>query len=470
MKILFDETQKERGKIFENFQKLANILEEEGHEISKHDSYPIKYSNISKFDIFVFLCPDGSKIMGHEVKALLRFVDEGGALAVFTNAGGDKGLNTNLNTLLKHFNVEIVANQIFDYQNFDLELESNIIVSKFYKHPITEGLSEITMVSSCSLHLKEGVEELARTKKTSDPPSSAVMCISSYGLGTVFVCGSYLLLSDSKSGIKLRDNSKLAKNLFTYVSVPPAFTKQDEELAEEAEEDIAETVQKIDVKEKAREEPFESVSKIDMVKKALSKGETDTVKAEVIKAMKSLKEEIRATKTVEREPEIKAPHKNVYESISIIQELEKDIDELKIEDPGYRDILLTDMARRKGIDYAQILPYLERIREKEERDKSKKEKRKKAAKSAIRGDITSIPEPRTPEMDKFEKDIMIFDQELQVDTEVQKVQPAEQMQKIDDLTQAVRELKNSLDVLSANLIHLISEIVLEMKEQKGKKR
>ena len=73
-------------------------------------------------------------------------------------------------------------------------------------------------------------------------------------------------------------------------------------------------------------------------------------------------------------------------------------------------------------------------------------------------------------MDQFEKDLIVFDQELQVDTEVQKVQPAEQMQKIDDLTQAVRELKNSLDVLSANLIHLISEIVLEMKDQKGKKR
>ncbi len=463
MKILFDETQKERGKIFENFQKLANILEGEGHEISKHDSYPIKYSNISKFDIFVFLCPDGSKIMGHEVKALLRFVDEGGALAIFSNAGGDKGLNTNLNTLLKHFNVEIVANQIFDYHSFDLELESNVIVSKFYNHPITEGLSEITMVSSCSLHLKEGVEELVRTKKTSDPPSSAVMCISSYGLGTVFVCGSYLLLSDSKSGIELRDNSNFAKNLFKYVSVPPTFTKQDEELAEEAEEDI-------DIKEKTIEKSFESVSKLDMVKEVLSEGETDTVKAEVIKAMKSLKEEVRDTKTVEREPEVKTPHKNVYEAIAIIQELEKDIDELKIEDPGYRDILLTDMARREGVDYAQILPYLERIREKEERDKSKKEKRKKTAKSVIKGDITSIPEPRTPEMDQFEKDLMIFDQELQVDTEVQKVQPAEQMQKIDDLTQAVRELKNSLDVLSANLIHLISEIVLEMKEQKGKKR
>ncbi len=464
MKILFDETQKERGKIFENFQKLASILEEEGHEISKHDSYPIKYTNISKYDIFVFLCPDGSKIMGHEVKSLLRFVDEGGSLAIFTNAGGDKGLNTNLNTLLKHFNIEILANQIFDYQNFDLELESNVIVSKFYDHPITKSIKELTIVSSCSLHLQEGVEELARTKSTSDPPSSAIMGITSYGLGTVFACGSYSMLSDSKSGIDLRDNAKFAKSLFQHIAAPPMFTKQEEELDEEIEETIQ-------VKEQAREEPFESVSKIDMVKEALNKGETDTVKAEVMKAMKTLKDEVRATKSVEKEEEIKAPVKNVYESIAIIQELEKDIDELKIEDPGYRDILLTDMARREGIDYAQILPYLERIREKEDRDKKKKQKRKESVKGAVKGDITSIPEPRTPEMDQFEKDIMLFDQELQVEPDVQPVaQPAIQSQQIESLTQAVRELKNSLDVLSANLIHLISEIVLEMKEQRGKKR
>ena len=466
MKILFDETQKERGKIFENFQKLANILEKEGHEISKYDSYPIKHSDISNFDIFVFLCPDGSKIMGHEVKGLLRFVDEGGALAIFCNAGGDKGLNTNLNTLLKHFNIETVANQLFDYQNFDLELESNVVVSKFFEHPITDGLKDITVVSSCSLHLEEGVEELARTQNSSDPPSSAIMALASYGLGTIFVCGSYLMLSDSKSGIELRDNKKFAQNLFNHISAPPLFIKQEEDLEEEIEE-------KIEIKEVLREEPFESVSKIDMVRDALARGESDSVKEEVLRAIKSLKDEVRAQKGVEKEPEIKAPQKNVYESIAIIQELEKDIDELKIEDPGYRDILLTDMARREGIDYAQILPYLERIREKEERDKKKKEKRKEAAKTAIKGDISSIPEPRTPEMDQFERDIMVFDQELQSEPEVQQaqsVQPQLQIQQIENLTQAVRELKSSLDVLSANLIHLISEIVLEMKEQRGKKR
>ncbi|MHA1550668.1 MAG: hypothetical protein ACTSQC_01845, partial [Candidatus Heimdallarchaeaceae archaeon] len=90
MKILFDETQKERGLIFDNFRKLAETLEESGHQVNRLDTFPIKYTVISNYDVLVFLCPDGSKLYGHEVKALLRFLDEGGSVAIFTNAGGDR--------------------------------------------------------------------------------------------------------------------------------------------------------------------------------------------------------------------------------------------------------------------------------------------------------------------------------------------------------------------------------------------
>ncbi|MCK5408818.1 MAG: hypothetical protein KAJ30_01015, partial [Candidatus Heimdallarchaeota archaeon] len=195
MKILFDETQKERGLIFDNFRKLAETLEESGHQVNRLDTFPIKYTVISKYDVLVFLCPDGSKLYGHEVKALLRFLDEGGSVAIFTNAGGDRGLNTNMNTLLKHFDMEIVANQIFDYKNYDLKLESNIVISKFFEHSITEGIKGITMVSCCSINAgKKGIE-LARTSADSDPPSATVLATASYGLGTVLVCGSYLMFS-----------------------------------------------------------------------------------------------------------------------------------------------------------------------------------------------------------------------------------------------------------------------------------
>ncbi|GAH08570.1 unnamed protein product, partial [marine sediment metagenome] len=99
---------------------------------------------------------------GYEVQALLRFVEEGGSLLIFANAGGDNGLNTNLNTLLKHFDIEIISNQVFDYQEFDAELERCPIVDRIFKHPITKDVEELTLVSSCSLNIGSGVIEMIK--------------------------------------------------------------------------------------------------------------------------------------------------------------------------------------------------------------------------------------------------------------------------------------------------------------------
>jgi len=450
MKILFDETQKERGLIFNNFQKLAENLEELGHQVNRLDTFPIKYTVISKYDVLVFLCPDGSKLYGHEIKALLRFVDEGGSIAIFANAGGDRGLNTNLNTLLKHFDMEIVTNQIFDYKDFDLKLESNPVISKFFDHPITEGIKEITMISSCSINIGKNGIELARTSSDSDPPSTTVLAIASYGLGTVLVCGSYLMFSDLKSGLKLRDNKKLATNIFNFISEVPIGRTEEIVMGEP--------------------EPAQAVqSKTTLQQPSVPETHAPDIIVTPTSIVQELKKEMRIKEPKEEKAEAKLSTDDIYKAIAIIQDLEKDISELNIEDLGYRDILLTDMARRKGIDYSLVLPYIEKIREKE---KQKSETQKNREDKARRIDEGSIPAP-TP-ADKFEQEVLIFDETLKEQMQASSQVPvvSQQLQKSDltEIVDAIKELKNSVDVLSANLIHLMSEIVLEIKEQKGKKR
>ena len=457
--ILFNETQKERGSINSNFLKLAEFLENEGHKIRIYSSYPIKFSSISESDIFVFLCPDGSKLYGHEVKALLRFVDEGGNLLIFANAGGDKGLNTNLNSLLKHFEIETVANQIFDHQNYDLELESNVIISKLFDLPYTKDIESITIVSSCSLSLGKNVTEIARTESSSDPPSATIMATTSYGLGTVFVCGSYLMFSDRKAGIDLRDNKKLILNIFENISESPLieFTEEAEEAKKVEEVTIEEPMEEI---EEQLAEPF---SKVEMVKEALLNKQTDTVKEEVMKAMDMLKEEIKP-KAAEPLPKMKKD--DIYQAIAVIQDLEKEIDSLNIEDPGYRDILITDMARRQGIDYTQVLPYLEKMREKE------KKKKAKTREPRAEVDIEHVP---TPPIDEFARDI-IWGDDKSLEEDIEEIREKTQVPipteeaNLSNLVSSIKELKNSVDVLSANLIHLLSEMLIELKEQRKKKR
>ncbi|MCK4973507.1 MAG: hypothetical protein KAS52_09305, partial [Candidatus Heimdallarchaeota archaeon] len=188
-----------------------------------------------------------------------------------------------------------------------------------------------------------------------------------------------------------------------------------------------------------------------------------------ISIVQELKKEMKIKEPKEEKAETKLSKDDIYRAIAIIQDLEKDISELNIEDPGYRDILLTDMARRKGVDYSQVLPYLEKIREKEE---LKSDTIKKQEDKARRIDEASIPSPTTA--DRFEQEVIIFDETLEeqilASSQAPVVSQHLQTSDLTEIVNAIKELKNSVDVLSANLIHLMSELVLEIKEQKGKKR
>ncbi|MCG3223751.1 MAG: hypothetical protein H7647_04745, partial [Candidatus Heimdallarchaeota archaeon] len=284
----------------------------------------------------------------------------------------------------------------------------------------------------------------------SDPPSVTVLAIASYGLGTVLVGGSYLMFSDLKSGLKLRGNKKLATNIFNFISEVPMG--ETEEITEEEPEPEPKKPSKTSLQQPPVPEthaPIPAVTPTSIVQE--------------------LKKEMRIKEPKEEKTETKLSKDDIYRAIAIIQDLEKDISELNIEDLGYRDILLTDMARRKGVDYSQVLPYLEKIREKEKR-KGETKKKQEHKDSSI--DKSSIPLPT--QADRFEQEVLVFDESLEekIQTSSQVPVVSQHLQKSDltEVVDAIKELKNSVDVLSANLIHLMSEIVLEIKEGKGKKR
>ncbi|MHA1685862.1 MAG: hypothetical protein ACTSYD_05550 [Candidatus Heimdallarchaeaceae archaeon] len=452
--MLFDETQKERGRIFTNFRILANDLEQAGFKIGVYDSYPIKYSSLSKADVFVFLCPDGSKLYGTEVKGLLRYVQEGGSLAIFANAGGDKGLNTNLNALLKHFDMELISNQVFDYKNFDVGFESCPLVKKIFKHPITEGVKELSYVSGCSLNIGPEVIELARTESTSDPPSATIMAVTTYGLGKIFVCGSYLMFSDRRIGISLRDNRTLAQNLFTWLAEEAIDLET--VVSKRVVEPIATSGEYKDQKGRieaptviAKERPSE--------RKLVSSPASISETAKEIKSAIVKKEVPPSSETLTRD--------EILKSVAILRELKNEIDSLKIDDPGYKEILLTDMARRRGIDYTKILPYLETI-EKKEREKQQKQ----AEVSEISAEISE--KATFPIVDSSY--IPVPTQEIQDETVVEEIsavktekeQIIQKPTEPQDIVSAIKSLKQSIDVMSANLVQFLGDIVLELRDLK----
>lgn len=442
IKVLFDETQKERGRIFTNFRILANDLEQMGIQVGVYDSYPIKYSAISKADVFVLLCPDGSKLYANEVKGLLRFVEEGGSLAIFSEAGGDKGHNTNLNALLKHFQIELISNQVFDYTNFDVGFESCPIIKKIYKHPITENVKELTFVSGCSLNIGVDVIELARTENTSDPPSATVMALARYGKGKVFVSGSYLMFSDRKIGISLRDNRIFAQNLFKWLanididSTIGLPTPVDKELpVKPTTEAKSITEAKTTIKEK-------------ITTHAPEETEQKTVSKEV-------------SERFQTEGELSS--EDIEKAINIIKKIQAEVDSQKIDDPGFREIILTAKARELGIDYTKIAPYIEKREEKEIQEPTSKTKSTKTE-SIEETSKSTFPVVDTRSIPKPSEEKKLEIEAAEIESKLFEAKEETEAVKEPQLVEAIKSIKQSIEVLSAQLVLLLGDIVMELSD------
>ncbi|MFX1296391.1 MAG: hypothetical protein ACFFD2_16250 [Promethearchaeota archaeon] len=72
IKIGFDVTQKERGRIFSNYQGVRTILEREQFSYEEITEFPITLPLLQNYNIVVFACPDGSRLIQEEIAALLQ--------------------------------------------------------------------------------------------------------------------------------------------------------------------------------------------------------------------------------------------------------------------------------------------------------------------------------------------------------------------------------------------------------------
>ncbi|MEA2071463.1 MAG: hypothetical protein U9O98_09250 [Asgard group archaeon] len=217
MKIYFDETQKERGKINTNYSILRDNLRDQGFEVEAYNDYPISEKNL-KCDIFVFGCPDGSKLTKNEIKSLVNFVERGGGLLAISNAGGDRGLRTNLNNLLNKFGIEMISDQVKDETNNEFNMPTHPIIRNIKDHPITKGVAEMVIVAGCSVRGSAQMKGLALTSPVAEPPNTPVAVAGTIKGGRVVAVGSYRLFSNYGAGLSLRDNRTFALNVFKWLA------------------------------------------------------------------------------------------------------------------------------------------------------------------------------------------------------------------------------------------------------------
>jgi len=216
--VLFDETQKERGRLALNYRGLKGLLEEEGFQCIRLVEFPITEDKLEKFDIFVIPCPDQSKFSPAEVDAIVDFVARGGSLLVMSHAGGDPGLRTNLNTITEKFGVSFQNNQVVDErQNF---VHSNMPkITRFADHPITQGINELCYPAGCGLKVIGGnAIGVAFASKTAEPPEATIIAAAEFGRGKVVALGSYEIFRDrTAGGLNTAQNALLALNIFNWL-------------------------------------------------------------------------------------------------------------------------------------------------------------------------------------------------------------------------------------------------------------
>jgi hypothetical protein len=214
----FDITQKERGRIFSNFQTVKKILETEHFICEEFHEFPITIASIQKYKILIFACPDGSKFKPEEIQVLLSYVATGGNLLLFNHAGGDQGRRTNLGEITNPFGLHFNNDEVLDSLS-NLDMASYPLLTTFNTHPILENIENICYRIGCSLEISAETIPLVLTGANAEPPQKVVLGLISHGKGHILASGSYEMFQDeAKGGITYHNNAKLLINIVHWLT------------------------------------------------------------------------------------------------------------------------------------------------------------------------------------------------------------------------------------------------------------
>ncbi|MFW9895493.1 MAG: hypothetical protein ACFFD7_06795 [Candidatus Thorarchaeota archaeon] len=237
-RILVDLSHKEQIEEFPEFS-----LGEDDYEIDYIDKSegPIDFDTLEDFDI-LFLgniqhTPDkkDDKFTQEELKAIKRFVGEGGSIFLTSGEGGDRDIPMKLGSIRVLYKVTGVRrfwNGIIQESpsNF-LVKKKNLLITELFNHPITEGITELVLPNSTFLTISEEdvddiivTSEKAEFKYYVDDDVGAlgpvpICAVSSFYEGRCVSIGSSdWLTEDSDFGLDAGDNLKFLANIIEWLS------------------------------------------------------------------------------------------------------------------------------------------------------------------------------------------------------------------------------------------------------------
>ena len=239
-KILFDQTQNERGRLESTYSELGQMLRDNDFDVEAYTEFMILAKNLKDVDVLVFGCPNSSKVRPAEIDVLQKYVQEGGSLLLLSLSGGDRGLMNNMSKISGEFGITFENTAVKDERS-NAGLPTMPIITDVVAHPATEDVTDLLVPSACSLKVSGKAQALATTSTTADPGKAAIVAIAEIGKGRVMCIGSYEVFRKG-GGLKHKGNAKFALNAFRWLSgdyqmAKPSAIVKEQEKAERKEKE-----------------------------------------------------------------------------------------------------------------------------------------------------------------------------------------------------------------------------------------
>ncbi|MCK4280172.1 MAG: hypothetical protein KAW94_06315 [Candidatus Thorarchaeota archaeon] len=216
IRIFFDQTQNERGRLDTTYSTLGKLLKDNDFDVESYTEFMILAKNIKDAKVLVFGCPNSSKLRPAEIDVLTNYVKAGGGLLLLSLSGGDRGLMNNLSKLSKTFGIEFDNTAVKDERS-NAGLPTMPFVSNLMAHSCTEDVQDILYPSGCSLKVSGSAVTVASSSDMADPANQPVIAVAEYGKGRVICAGSYEIFRKG-GGLKHAGNKTFAINALKWLS------------------------------------------------------------------------------------------------------------------------------------------------------------------------------------------------------------------------------------------------------------
>ena len=222
-KILFDQTQNERGRLDSTYSDLGRLLKDNDFDVEAYTEFMILAKHLKVASVMVFGCPNSSKVRPAEIDVLKKYVMNGGGLLLLSLSGGDRGLMNNMSKISSEFGMSFENTAVKDDRS-NAGLPTMPIITGIVGHPATEDVNDLLIPSACSLKVTGKATSLAVTSETADPENASVVAIAEPGKGRVMCVGSYEVFRKG-GGLKHKGNATFALNAFKWLSGEVQMTK-----------------------------------------------------------------------------------------------------------------------------------------------------------------------------------------------------------------------------------------------------